>query len=75
MPAYYFFGTEDYRIVEAEKYVARQFLPDRQLVTNYRKIDGKKTSCSDLLAELSSLPMLGERQVFGVTSNFSPCLC
>ena len=73
-PAYYFFGSEDYRIVEAEKFVARQFLPDRQLATNYRKIDGKKTSCADLLAELSSLPLLGERQVFAVTSfqSYSP---
>ncbi len=66
-PAYYFFGTEDYRITEAEKFVARQFLPDLQLVTNYRKIDGKKTSCADLMAELSNFPMLGERQVFAVS--------
>ncbi len=68
MPSYYFFGTEDYRIAEAEKFIARQFLPDRQLITNYRKIDGKKTSCADLITELSSLPMLGERQVFAITS-------
>jgi len=66
-PAYYFFGTEDYRITEAEKFVARQFLPDRQLITDYRKIDGKKTSCADLMAELANLPMLGERQVFAVS--------
>jgi DNA polymerase-3 subunit delta len=73
-PAYYFFGTEDYRIAEAEKFIARQFLPDRQLITNYRKLDGKKTSCADLLAELSNLPMIGERQVFTVSDfqSYSP---
>lgn len=73
-PAYYFFGTEDYRISEAEKFVARQFLPDRQLTTNYRKIDGKKASCADLMAELSNFPMLGERQVFAVSDfqSYSP---
>ncbi|UCC43142.1 MAG: DNA polymerase III subunit delta [Candidatus Zixiibacteriota bacterium] len=64
---YYFFGTEDYRIVEAEKYVASQFLPDRQLTTNYRKIDARKTKCPDLLAEMSTYPMLGERQVLAVS--------
>ena len=67
-PAYYFFGTEDYRKTEAVKYLVRQFLPDKQMLTNYRKIDGNRTSCADLLAELSSLPMLGERQAFAVSS-------
>ncbi|MDH4155768.1 MAG: DNA polymerase III subunit delta [candidate division Zixibacteria bacterium] len=67
--AYYLFGTEDYRIVEAEKFLARQFLPDLQLTTNYREIDARLTSRADLTAELASLPMLGERQVFAV-SNF-----
>jgi DNA polymerase-3 subunit delta len=66
-PAYYFFGSEDYRIVEAEKFLAHQFLPDRQLMTNYHRLNGRKTSCADLLAELSTFPMLGERQVIGVS--------
>ncbi|UCE24564.1 MAG: DNA polymerase III subunit delta [Candidatus Zixiibacteriota bacterium] len=65
-PAYYFFGSEDFRIAEAEKFVARQFLPDRQLTTNLYKIDGRRTRIPDLLAELSNLPMLGEKQVFVV---------
>lgn len=66
-PAYYFWGTEDYRMIEAEKYVARQFLPDALYATNYRRIDGRRTPCNDLLAELSVYPMLGERQVFAVS--------
>jgi len=65
-PAYYFYGAEDYRIIEAAKYVARQFLPDRQIATNYRKLNGRKTSARDLINELANLPMLGERQVFNI---------
>ncbi|MEW5995350.1 MAG: DNA polymerase III subunit delta, partial [Candidatus Zixiibacteriota bacterium] len=71
-PAYYFFGSEDYRIAEAEKFVAHQFLPDKQLVTNYHKIDAARTSTPDLINELSALPMLGERQVFAIY-NFQSC--
>lgn len=63
-PVYYFFGTEDYRMAEAEKFVAGQFLPHRQMTTNFYKIDGKRTRAADLIAELSNLPMLGEKQVF-----------
>jgi DNA polymerase-3 subunit delta len=65
---YYFFGPEDYRISEATKYVAQQFLPDRQVATNFLRLDGRKTRCADLIAELSVFPMLGERQVFAVSS-------
>jgi DNA polymerase III delta subunit len=65
---YYFFGPEDYRISEATKYIAQQFLPDRQLATNFLRLDGRKTRCADLIAELSVFPMLGERQVFAVSS-------
>ncbi|RKX29449.1 MAG: DNA polymerase III subunit delta [Candidatus Zixiibacteriota bacterium] len=73
-PAYYLFGVEDFRIVEAEKYIVHKFLPDRQLVTNYRKINGRRVSCSNLITELSNLPMLGERQVFGISEfqSFKP---
>ena len=66
-PAYYFFGTEDYRITEAERHVARSFLPDRQLTTNYRRLDGRRTPAADLVAELAALPMLGERRVIAVS--------
>ncbi|MEW5794896.1 MAG: DNA polymerase III subunit delta [Candidatus Zixiibacteriota bacterium] len=63
---YYFFGVDDYRISEAVKYVAQQFLPDKQLTTNFRRLDARRTKCADLMAELSVFPMLGERQVFAV---------
>jgi DNA polymerase-3 subunit delta len=67
--AYYFHGTEDYRMTEAEKFVAQQYLPAAMYRTNYRRLDGRKISCANLLAELSVYPMLGERQLFAV-SNF-----
>ena len=66
-PAYYFYGTEDYRIIEAEKFIAKQFLPAALYATNYRRLDGKKTRCADLLAELAVYPMLGERQIFAIS--------
>ncbi len=71
-PAYYLFGADNHRIVEAEKYIAAQFLPDRQLSTNYRRINARGTPINDLLTELSTIPMLGERQVFGI-SEFQNC--
>ncbi len=72
--AYYLMGVEDFRIVEAEKYIVRHFLPDLQITTNYRKINGRRTKCKDVLAELSNLPMLGERQAFGISEiqSFKP---
>ena len=73
-PVYYFFGSEDYRIIEAEKFLAAQFLPNLQLTTNYRRLNGKKTSATDIIAELSVYPMLGERQVFSISDfqSFKP---
>jgi len=73
-PAYYFYGAEDYRIIEATKYIARQFLPDRQIATNYRKLNGRKSSAREVIAELANFPMLGERQVFNISEfqSFKP---
>ncbi|MFZ1683197.1 MAG: DNA polymerase III subunit delta [Candidatus Zixiibacteriota bacterium] len=65
--AYYFYGTEQYRIVEAVKFIAGQFLPSKLVSTNFRRIDGKRTPVGELLAELAAYPMLGERQVFAVS--------
>lgn len=67
-PAYYFYGADDYRIVEAEKYLVHSFMPDMQKLTNCRKMDGRKASCTDVLMELATLPMLGEKQAV-IVSN------
>ncbi len=64
---YYFYGAEDYRIAEAIKYLTRQFLPDKQISTNFRRLDGRGVRCADLMTELSVFPMLGERQAFAVS--------
>lgn len=66
-PAYYFFGSEDYRISEAVKYISQQFLPDSQTSVNYIKLNGKKTKAGDLITSLSNLPMLGDKQVFAIS--------
>ncbi|MBD3333856.1 DNA polymerase III subunit delta [candidate division GN15 bacterium] len=73
-PAYYFFGSEDYRIKEAEKFLAKSFLGDQDLSTGYRRIDGRAIKCADLLAELSTVPMLGDKQVFAIKDfqSFKP---
>lgn len=68
-PVYYFFGSEDYRRSEAEKFVADHFLPDLQRSINYHKIDSKRTSAAELAGSLANLPMLGEKQVY-VVGNF-----
>jgi len=73
-PLYYFYGTEDYRIAEAVKFISHKFLPDMQFTTNFRKFDGKKTKTGDLITEFATIPMLGEKQVFVVTEfqSFKP---
>jgi DNA polymerase-3 subunit delta len=73
-PAYYFFGSEDYRIKEAEKFIARSFLADQDLSIGYRRIDARAVKCADLLAELATVPMLGEKQVFAIKDfqSFKP---
>lgn len=68
-PVYYFFGSEDYRISEAVKFISRQFLPGSQHAVNYIKLDGKKSKSDDIINRLANLPMLGEKQVF-VISDF-----
>lgn len=65
-PTYYLFGREDYRIVEARKFLASRFLPDKQIATNFIQLSGKTTPVKELLAALAAYPMLGEKQVVSV---------
>ncbi|MFH1685914.1 MAG: DNA polymerase III subunit delta [bacterium] len=68
-PTYFFFGTEDYRITEAIRFVARQFLSEEHLKSNLCRLDGRKTPAADVINELSALSLLAERRVIAV-SNF-----
>lgn len=61
---YYFYGSEDYRIKEAEKKLAGIFLPRRIHSTNFIIMSALKSKLEDILTELSMIPMLGERQIF-----------
>jgi DNA polymerase III subunit delta len=63
---YYFYGTEDYRMKEAEKAIVRIFLPKSQKAINHTVITAQKGRLPDILTELSVIPMLGERQVFTI---------
>jgi len=66
-PLYYFFGSEDYRIKEAQKALITRFLPRAQQVTNHTSLSASKNKIEDILTELSMIPMLGERQVFTIS--------
>ncbi|PKK84439.1 MAG: DNA polymerase III subunit delta [candidate division Zixibacteria bacterium HGW-Zixibacteria-1] len=67
-PVYYFYGSEDYRIKEAQRVVALKFLPKSQQSTNQTALSATKNKLEDIINELSMIPMLGERQLF-VISN------
>ncbi len=66
-PVYYFFGTEDYRIKEAEKSLVKKFLSKSQWGINHSSLSGNKQSLGEILSELAIFPMLGERQVFTIS--------
>jgi DNA polymerase-3 subunit delta len=66
-PVYYFYGAEDFRIKEAEKYLIGRFLPQSLRTTNHVTMAADRTKFEDILSELSIVPMLGERQVFTIT--------
>lgn len=65
-PVYYFFGTEDYRITEATKFVAQQYLSGEHLKSNFCRLDGRRKSAVDVINELSALSLLAERRVIAV---------
>ncbi len=73
-PAYYFFGEEDYRIAEAVKFLAQKFLSEAELRTNFRRFDARKTAARDLISELASLSLLGDKRVLAVANfqNYKP---
>ncbi len=67
-PVYYFFGAEDYRIAEAVRFLAQQYLPDDQRSVNLRRFDARNVKAGELVSHLANLPMLGERQMFAVAN-------
>lgn len=66
-PVYYFFGSEEYRIKEAEKETVRRYLPPALVKTNHTTLSASKSKLEDIVAELSIFPMLGENQAFTIT--------
>jgi len=65
-PVYYFYGEEDYRKTEAARFLLKQFLPDEQQVLNAVRLTAGKADFEGICAEISSLPMLGERRFISI---------
>lgn len=63
-PVYYFYGSEDYRIKEAERSLVRKFLPRQSFNFGYKNLSASREDIKDILTELSVVPMLGEKQAF-----------
>ena len=66
-PVYYFYGSEDYRMKEAEKKLVGSFLPKSVAGVNHITMTAAKGKVQDILNELAVVPMLGERQVLTIT--------
>lgn len=65
-PVYYFFGEEDYRKIEAYKYILNNYIPGRQKLLGSSKFSADKTDLDTIISELSAIPMLGERRLIFV---------
>ncbi len=63
---YYLYGSEEYRIKEAEKELVKRFLPSQTITTNHTVLSGARDKTIDILTELSIIPMIGEKQVFTI---------
>ena len=62
-PAYYFYGDEDYRKAEAAKYILGNYLPQQQRMLNHSRLEAERVEFDKICAELSVIPMLGERKL------------
>ncbi|MFH1700953.1 MAG: DNA polymerase III subunit delta [Candidatus Zixiibacteriota bacterium] len=62
-PVYYFYGEEDFRKVEAYKYLLNNYIPGRQKLLSSAKFSADKTDLEAIFCELSTIPMLGERRL------------
>lgn len=65
-PVYYFYGSEDYRIKEAERSMVRKFLPRQSWSIGHNSFSVSKSNLKDILTELSMMPMIGEKQAFTI---------
>lgn len=65
--AYYFYGPEDYRVVEAEKFLSRQFVGnDANSDLAIRRLSFRQHSLTSVLDELQALSLLGGKRVIAV---------
>ncbi len=66
-PVYYLYGSEDYRIKEAERSLVRKFLPRQSMNFGYKNLSASRMDIKDILTELSVMPMLGDKQAFTIS--------
>lgn len=62
-PVYYFYGDEDFRKAEAVKYILANYLPQQQRLLNHIRLEAERVEFEKICAELSVIPMLGERKL------------
>jgi len=67
-PVYFFFGSEEYRIKEAEKALVQKFLGIHAR-NGHKSLAASRLKASDIFTELSIVPMLGDRQVFSIADT------
>jgi DNA polymerase-3 subunit delta len=63
MPVYYFFGGEDYRKIEAVKYILNRYIPQQQRLLNFTRLSVEKGDFEAIFSELAAIPMLGEKRL------------
>lgn len=67
-PAYLFYGVEQYRLREAVKFLAATFLPDELRAHGVSRMDARQTPVADLLADMATMSLLGDRRIIVVDS-------
>lgn len=65
-PVYYFYGEEDFRKVEAIKFILNHYIPQAQRLMNFTRFTVDKTDFETICAELAAIPMLGERRLIHI---------
>lgn len=65
-PVYYFYGEEDFRKTEAVKFVLKHYIPEAQRLLNFTRLSAVKTDFETICAELSTIPMMGERRIIHI---------
>jgi len=67
-PVYYFFGDDDYRMIEAIRFLREKFLPAGLFQSNSSRVDLNSQKFTDVRDELMAAPFFGERSVVTIVN-------